>query len=156
MLIFKSYFQPEKSPYKIHHRCVSCLLTFKDLQRKWGNFTAGWGRKGVPNCQTWKFRFGSENQVGSFSFHHCSGVAQANESRPDHAVQAAFRMEPSPRSHSSAGFSTEAVVKRSHGWYPREFWSERAFYHCPSMELKFHLILLQSAHKSSCPMRSAE
>lgn len=96
MLLLKSYFQPEKSLYKMHHHCVSRLLTFKDLQRKLVNFTVGWGGKKVPNCRTWKFRFESENQVGPFSFHHCSGVAQANESRPDHAVWAAFWMEPRP------------------------------------------------------------
>lgn len=154
-LIFKSYFHLEKLPYEIHNRCVSCL-TFKEQQRKLVRFTAGWGEKGVSNCRTWKFRFRSKDQIGSFSFHHCSEVVQANESRPDHSVWCAFWMEPSPRSHSGAGFSTEAVVKRSHGWYPGEFRSEQAFYHCPSMELKFHLIVLQSDHKSSCPMRSAE
>lgn len=46
---FKSYFHLEKSPYKIHHHCVSCL-TFKEQQRKLVRFTAGWGGKGVPNC----------------------------------------------------------------------------------------------------------
>lgn len=110
MLVFKSYFQPEKSSYKKHYNCISCLLTFKDIQRKSVNFTVGVQGKVVPNCQAWKFRFGSEKQVGSFSFHHCGGVAQANSSRPDHAVWTAFWMKPSPRSHSSAGSSTEAAV----------------------------------------------